>query len=66
MSGNLHHDLMLIPLVISVTAKILTSAISGSNRDMKVEDLETHLNSLKQMFVKKEKIMEELSQPKIN
>ena len=57
---------MLIPLVISVTAKILTSAISGSNRDMKVEDLETHLNSLKQMFVKKEKIMEELSQPKIN
>ena len=45
---------------------MLTIAISESNSDMKLEDLETHLNSLKQMFVKKEKIMEELNKPKIS
>ena len=33
---------------------------------MKLEDLKTHLNSLKQMFVKKENIMEELSKPNIS
>ena len=47
------------------TAKKVTAAIGAtpsgtSSTDMKLEDLEEHLNSLKQMFIEKQKMMEEL------
>lgn len=47
------------------TAKKVTAAIAATpsgttSTDMKLEDLEEHLNSLKQMFIEKQKMMDEL------
>jgi len=43
----------------AATADKVTAAISApANSDMKLEDLETHLNSLKQMFIEKQKMMD--------
>jgi len=43
----------------AATAEKVTAAISApSNSDMKLEDLEAHLNSLKKMFIEKQKMME--------
>ena len=44
---------------ISATADKVTNAISDpSASDMKLEDLEAHLNSLKKMFIEKQKMMD--------
>jgi len=46
----------------AATAEKVTAAISApSNSDMKLEDLEAHLNSLKQMFIEKQKMMDKMN-----
>ena len=48
----------------SATADKVTNAISDpSASDMKLEDLETHLNSLKEMFIQKQKMMDGMNPP---
>ncbi|TRY72441.1 hypothetical protein TCAL_13483 [Tigriopus californicus] len=46
------------------TAAMVTAAIaanpSESSKEMKLEDLEVHLNSLRQMFIEKQKMMEKM------
>jgi len=47
------------------TAEKVTAAIAapqGAGADMKLEDLEAHLNALKQMFIEKQKMMESIDQ----
>ena len=40
----------------------VTAAISApADSDMKLEDLETHLNALKQMFIEKQKMMDQMN-----
>ena len=49
---------------ISATADKVTNAISDpSASDMKLEDLEAHLNSLKEMFIQKQKMMDGMNPP---
>jgi len=44
------------------TAEKVSAAISApATSDMKLEDLETHLNSLKQMFIEKQKMMDQMN-----
>ena len=44
-----------------VTAAIAANPESGSAApEMKLEDLEAHLNSLREMFIQKQKMMEDL------
>lgn len=44
---------------LAETAEKVTAAISApQNSEMKLEDLEAHLNALKQMFIDKQKMME--------
>eukprot|EP00092_Neocalanus_flemingeri_P002162 GFUD01002302.1.p1 GENE.GFUD01002302.1~~GFUD01002302.1.p1 ORF type:complete len:603 (+),score=206.05 GFUD01002302.1:67-1875(+) len=46
----------------AATADKVTAAMSApSDSDMKLEDLEAHLNSLKQMFIEKQKMMDSLN-----
>jgi len=46
----------------AATADKVTAAISApANSEMKLEDLETHLNSLKQMFIEKQKMMDQMN-----
>ena len=46
------------------TADKVTNAISDpSASDMKLEDLEAHLNSLKEMFIQKQKMMDSMNPP---
>jgi len=46
----------------AATAEKVTAAISApANSDMKLEDLEAHLNSLKQMFIEKQKMMDKMN-----
>jgi len=46
----------------AATADKVTAAISApAASDMKLEDLEAHLNSLKQMFIEKQKMMESMN-----
>jgi len=46
----------------AATADKVTAAISApATSDMKLEDLETHLNSLKQMFIEKQKMMDQMN-----
>merc|ERR1719264_1951142 len=48
----------------AATADKVTNAISDpSASDMKLEDLETHLNSLKEMFIQKQKMMDGMNPP---
>merc|ERR1712226_554286 len=48
----------------AATADKVTNAISDpSASDMKLEDLEAHLNSLKAMFIEKQKMMDSINQP---
>jgi len=48
----------------AATADKVTNAISDpSASDMKLEDLEAHLNSLKAMFIEKQKMMDAMNQP---
>lgn len=49
-----------------VTAAIAANPDDQSSGEMKLEDLEKHLDSLRQMFIEKQKMMEELgdTQPK--
>lgn len=46
------------------TAAMVTAAIAASpsenTKEMKLEDFEVHLNSLRQMFIEKQKMMEKL------
>ncbi len=54
------------PLIAMVTATAdkVTAAISApQSSDMKLEDLEAHLNSLKQMFIEKQKMMDQMNPP---
>ena len=40
----------------------VTAAISApAANDMKLEDLESHLNALKQMFIEKQKMMDQMN-----
>ena len=44
----------------------MTAAIAapqGAGAEMKLEDLEAHLNALKQMFIDKQKMMEGIDTP---
>lgn len=51
----------------AATADKVTNAISDpSASDMKLEDLEAHLNSLKAMFVEKQKMMDGMNQPSVS
>ena len=43
-----------------VTAAIAATPNDSSTSDMKLEDLEQHLNSLRQMFIDKQKMMDDL------
>jgi len=43
-----------------VTAAIAATPNDNSSSEMKLEDLEAHLNSLRQMFIDKQKMMEDL------
>ena len=44
------------------TADKVTAALADPTAsDMKLEDLESHLNSLKQMFIEKQKMMETMN-----
>ena len=43
-----------------VTAAIAAKPDPEKGGEMKLEDLETHLNALKEMFIQKQKMMEEL------
>lgn len=43
-----------------VTAAIAATPNDASTSEMKLEDLEEHLNSLRQMFIDKQKMMEDL------
>merc|ERR1719260_493757 len=45
----------------AATADKVTNAISASDSDMKLEDLEAHLNSLKAMFIEKQKMMDAMN-----
>jgi len=46
----------------AATADKVTAAISSpAASDMKLEDLEAHLNSLKQMFIEKQKMMDSMN-----
>jgi len=46
----------------AATADKVTAAISApADSDMKLEDLETHLNALKQMFIEKQKMMDQMN-----
>jgi len=48
----------------AATADKVTNAISDpSASDMKLEDLEAHLNSLKEMFIQKQKMMDGMNPP---
>merc|ERR1711902_158782 len=48
----------------AATADKVTNAISDpSASDMKLEDLEAHLNSLKEMFIQKQKMMDSMNPP---
>ena len=45
--------------IFSATADKVTAALADPTAsDMKLEDLEAHLNSLKQMFIEKQKMMD--------
>ena len=44
---------------LTATADKVTAALADPTAsDMKLEDLEAHLNSLKQMFIEKQKMMD--------
>ena len=45
---------------IKVTAAIAAKPDPEKGGEMKLEDLEKHLNALKEMFIQKQKMMEEL------
>ena len=45
-----------------VTAAIAATPNDASTSEMKLEDLEEHLNSLRQMFIEKQKMMAELEE----
>ena len=45
-----------------VTAAIAATPNDASTSEMKLEDLEEHLNSLRQMFIDKQKMMAELGE----
>lgn len=46
-------------LLFVATADKVTAALADPTAsDMKLEDLEAHLNSLKQMFIEKQKMMD--------
>lgn len=46
-------------LMLVATADKVTAALADPTAsDMKIEDLEAHLNSLKQMFIEKQKMMD--------
>jgi hypothetical protein len=49
----------------AATADKVTAALADPTAsDMKIEDLEAHLNSLKAMFIEKQKMMDDINQPK--
>ena len=49
-------------MLFAATADKVTAALQNpAASDMKLEDLEAHLNSLKQMFIEKQKMMDSLN-----
>lgn len=60
---QLSNSASLCPLSPATADKVTNAISDPSASDMKLEDLEAHLNSLKEMFIQKQKMMDSMNPP---